>query len=109
MVKRQYTFLITTLPSQMFKSTKVLSHIVACINQFSKASPNEITRKLVYVFTRGVPLSFLLLSLTVSSRCSRREETQRDVWQEVSTTLPNTVQVTAKRAAESLFGLFRFS
>lgn len=56
----------------MLKSRKILSHVVAWVNQFSKASPNAMTCKF------SPPLSFLLLPF-VSNTCSRREEMQMHV------------------------------
>jgi len=88
----------------MLKSRKVLSHVVAWVNQFSKASPNAMTCKF------SPPLSFLLLPFESSPVHAAGEK--RCKWtssRKYQSPLPNTAQVTARRAVKSLFGLVRFS
>lgn len=96
MGKRQHTFLITT-------STKIMSHIVAWVNQFSKASPNEMTCKLGFLLSSSShPLQSPVHAAgerRCKWMCSRKYQPP----------LPSTVQVTAKTAVKFLFGLVRFS
>lgn len=96
MGKRQHTFLITT-------STKIMSHIVAWVNQFSKASPNEMTCKFGFLLSSSShPLQSPVHAAgerRCKWMCSRKYQPP----------LPSTVQVTAKRAVKFLFGLVRFS